>query len=331
MPNYIQSFVTQTYDHAANPPLLDKVVFTIDHIHEGGPGLYSTLDIVKFLTGHQIPVTVFIQCSDPVNRCPAERRNAQQVYDLDPNLVSLGAHSLSKGSSPAEQASNLLLINEMIEDITGSPASTLSYHGSGAGPENGVSYPGIRYARGIISAWSTAQADNVLNTPVMSLSSVNAAFEFIRLRNLADLSATLFVHSVELTNGSPKKEVFDAVLKAVIDKKLQALPYLSAMQSDYQGGSPVTPAGSNCPLRHFSNNQIVQYLRINIRDGVNGVYQVAELQRFLNELGLDAGTVDGIFGLNTKLAVIAYQILQGLTADGIVGSHTRASINTYCD
>ena len=72
-------------------------------------------------------------------------------------------------------------------------------------------------------------------------------------------------------------------------------------------------------------------MRINSRDGVNGNFQVAELQRFLNELGLDAGVADGIFGSRTKLAVIGYQIAHNLSADGIVGPDTRASINVICD
>ena len=58
--------------------------------------------------------------------------------------------------------------------------------------------------------------------------------------------------------------------------------------------------------------------------------QVAEFQRFLNELGLNAGIADGIFGNNTKLAVIGYQILMGLVPDGIVGPNTRASVNAFC-
>ncbi|HIO96680.1 MAG TPA: hypothetical protein EYG71_01985 [Leucothrix sp.] len=73
MPTYVQSHVTKTYQVSANPPVLDRVVFTIDHIHHGGPGLYSTLDVVKFLVDKQIPVTVFLQCSDPLNLCPVER------------------------------------------------------------------------------------------------------------------------------------------------------------------------------------------------------------------------------------------------------------------
>ncbi len=339
MPTYNPSFVTQHYLHAANPPLLDKVVFTIDHLHEGGPGIYSTFDVVEYLVSKQIPVTIFIQCSDPLNFCPAERRIAQSIYDLDHNLVTLGAHALISGSSQANQSDNLAKVKDVIADITGANPKVLSYHGSKAGPENGISYPGITYARGVISTWSDAQMDNPLNTPVMNINSVNAAYNFIQQRNAANLSATLFVHSVELTSGSQKKLTFDTLVADVVGRRLHALPYFAAMQSDYNGAvsppSPVPPVqpppGAPCPLRHFTNDKISQYLRINKRDGVNGVFQVAELQRFLNELGLGAGTADGIFGSNTKLAVISYQILKGLSVDGIVGPNTRASINAYCD
>jgi len=73
-----------------------------------------------------------------------------------------------------------------------------------------------------------------------------------------------------------------------------------------------------------------QNLRKNARDDRNGIFQVAQLQRFLNELGLDAGVADGIFGNNTKLALIGYQILMGLVPDGIAGPTTKASINAFC-
>ena len=51
MPTYSLSHITEHYNHAANPPLLDRVVFTIDHFHQGGPGLYSTLDVGEVFNG----------------------------------------------------------------------------------------------------------------------------------------------------------------------------------------------------------------------------------------------------------------------------------------
>ncbi len=341
MPVYSPSHVVKTYGFSASPPALDKVVFTIDHIHQGGAGIYSTFDVVKYLVGKQIPVTVFMQCTDPVNLCRVDKRNARDIVNLAPHLVSLGAHSLSPGNSQLAQRNNLILVRDAIRDISGTSLPIMSYHGSGAGPEPDIHYAGITYARGIHSRWSTARNDDPLNTPVMGLGSVNAAFDFIRLRNLAGLSATLFVHTSELTSGSRKKRVFDTLVKEVTARHLQALPYYDAMRVDYGGsapsapGTPTTPTDPNpptiCPpLSHFRNGQIGQNLRKGSRDGRGGIYQVAELQRFLNELGLEPGVADGIFGDNTKLAVIAYQILMGLSPDGIVGPNTRASINTYC-
>ncbi len=146
----------------------------------------------------------------------------------------------------------------MIADTAGSRSNILSCHGSGARPENGISYAGIVYARGIKTSLMT-QSDNPLDTPVMGLNSVDSAFNYTQSRNLADLSATLFVHSTEPRNGSSKKRVFDTLVKEVSARRLQALPYYAAMNSDYSSGSeippdPVVPPNSPCPpLSHFSN------------------------------------------------------------------------------
>lgn len=58
-----------------------------------------------------------------------------------------------------------------------------------------------------------------------------------------------------------------------------------------------------------------------VKFGSKGVY-VAVLQDALNTLGYNAGAIDGIFGNNTKNAVLRYQRSRGLTADGIVGCNT---------
>lgn len=46
---------------------------------------------------------------------------------------------------------------------------------------------------------------------------------------------------------------------------------------------------------------------------------VKPLQKYLNTLGYNAGTPDGIFGAKSHNAVVAYQKAKGLSADGIVG------------
>ncbi|WP_083553395.1 peptidoglycan-binding protein [Clostridium intestinale] len=45
-------------------------------------------------------------------------------------------------------------------------------------------------------------------------------------------------------------------------------------------------------------------------------------QERLNTLGFNCGTADGIFGEKTRVAVIAFQVSGGLSADGIVGQNT---------
>ena len=53
---------------------------------------------------------------------------------------------------------------------------------------------------------------------------------------------------------------------------------------------------------------------------------VKTLQEMLNAKGFHAGSVDGIFGRNTRAAVIAFQNANGLAADGIVGRLTWAKL-----
>ncbi len=64
-----------------------------------------------------------------------------------------------------------------------------------------------------------------------------------------------------------------------------------------------------------------------IKQGAKGVY-VATLQDALNTLGYGAGEIDGIFGNNTRNAVIRFQRARGLTQDGIVGCNTWRALTT---
>ena len=58
-----------------------------------------------------------------------------------------------------------------------------------------------------------------------------------------------------------------------------------------------------------------------VRTGSSG-HDVKELQRALKEKGFDPQGTDGIFGANTRKAVVAFQRANGLEPDGVVGKNT---------
>lgn len=54
--------------------------------------------------------------------------------------------------------------------------------------------------------------------------------------------------------------------------------------------------------------------------------KVSEIQTVLKQKGYYSGNIDGIFGVNTKNAVINFQKDAGLKADGIVGEKTLSAL-----
>ena len=63
-----------------------------------------------------------------------------------------------------------------------------------------------------------------------------------------------------------------------------------------------------------------------LKNGSSG-HQVIELQEGLEALGYELGNCDGAFGPATEKAVKAFQEVQGLKVDGLVGRGTIASLN----
>lgn len=60
--------------------------------------------------------------------------------------------------------------------------------------------------------------------------------------------------------------------------------------------------------------------------GSRSVY-VLHWQKYLNLMGYPCGIEDGIFGRNTRSAVMDYQRSRGLVADGIIGPKTWSSLS----
>lgn len=188
------------------------------------------------------------------NNYELDRSNARLIYNLAPHLVTLGLHPLSSGNSQQRQTKTHNVISEIIQDVTGKKPNVLSYHGAGAGPEPHIRFPGIKYCRGIGSAWAVG-ADQRNDTPVIVLNSVTRALNYAQERNAAGLSATIFIHTQELTRGSPKKRIFDTFVKEVQERRLHAVSYYQAMEVDFNvGHRQPLPSPQPTPTPRPDNN-----------------------------------------------------------------------------
>ena len=104
-------------------------------------------------------------------------------------------------------------------------------------------------------------------------------------------------------------------------------------------GDSMDSSSSSAPMESSSSNdssssensssgsaEIENVLTVAIlRQGAKGG-EVKEVQRRLKQWGYYTGAVDGVFGPNTKNAVIAFQKKNGLKADGIVGKATYKAL-----
>jgi len=66
-----------------------------------------------------------------------------------------------------------------------------------------------------------------------------------------------------------------------------------------------------------------------LRMGSSGA-SVKKLQSKLASAGFNPGKIDGIFGSNTRAAVLAFQKSKGLVQDGIVGIKTWTALGVNC-
>lgn len=80
-------------------------------------------------------------------------------------------------------------------------------------------------------------------------------------------------------------------------------------------GSPAKPQKVETVAQHYPTLLI----------GSKGEH-VLHWQKYLNLCGFPCGLEDGVFGKNTRAAVIEYQKSKGLVPDGIIGSKTWASV-----
>lgn len=124
--------------------------------------------------------------------------------------------------------------------------------------------------------------------------------------------------------------------KAAVDKVVSdisvntsKLPSLSTGSSDVTYAENVntstpTPTLPAAP----STAGMVSSIGATLQMGSRGD-SVRSLQTALNQLGFNAGSVDGIFGNNTRAAVRRFQQANGIAVDGIVGKNTKAKFASH--
>lgn len=125
------------------------------------------------------------------------------------------------------------------------------------------------------------------------------------------------------------KEAVDKVI-AEISVNVSKLPSLSTGTADVTYAENVDPSrptpkpqapATQTPAAS-STAGMVSGIGPMLRVGSRGD-SVKALQSALNQMGYNAGNVDGIFGNNTKNAVVRFQRDNGISADGIVGPNTK--------
>ncbi len=75
-----------------------------------------------------------------------------------------------------------------------------------------------------------------------------------------------------------------------------------------------------------ADSEVIVTPRKTLKSGSRGAL-VRGLQETLNTLGYQAGRADGIFGKNTRAAVLAFQQSAKIDADGVVGPKTWAALD----
>ena len=150
---------------------------------------------------------------------------------------------------------------------------------------------------------------------------------------LEELAATYGFHlSEDLANPwKTAANAVDAYNKAVGNVTANGIPATGKVPGLNGGTNNVTYAENN-PSAPDNNVKANQQANANkgLVSGGSGLLKsgsrggaVTNLQNALNALGFNAGKADGIFGKNTKNALVAFQRASGVSADGILGPNTR--------
>jgi chromosome segregation ATPase len=126
--------------------------------------------------------------------------------------------------------------------------------------------------------------------------------------------------------GSYSNQVIDKVNNNA-EKYTEAVQVVPDRRQEVITNPNVGSGGGGKPSNNASSNAgMISNISAWLKNGNTGS-DVRKLQTALNNLGFNAGAVDGIFGYNTKQAVIRFQSSSkyggAIPADGIVGPETK--------
>jgi lipoprotein-anchoring transpeptidase ErfK/SrfK len=111
--------------------------------------------------------------------------------------------------------------------------------------------------------------------------------------------------------------------RIIIALSALAIPLGLVIAAPAAGASVASPPGVTA---HTGAATVAAISQPTLRLGSRGSVVVSLQQRLAALHYFDVGTADGVFGPNTYHAVVAFQKVQGLTRDGIVGPATWAKL-----
>lgn len=137
--------------------------------------------------------------------------------------------------------------------------------------------------------------------------------------NYGTLSNSGAVVTQGTSSGAKSVQAEDVLVSAATNYSGDGVILTLSGQTDFVtvksvGTTSKSLTGSTPPLRMGSRGEAV-----------------VQLQTNLTQLGYDTNGTDGIFGEDTKAAVMAFQRAYGLSADGVVGSATQEAIKKALD
>jgi|GEM_PF-3339685 len=134
----------------------------------------------------------------------------------------------------------------------------------------------------------------------------------------------------QCSNGSTSPTTATATVGVNVSSVIGQCEYPAPPQGyHYEGGQPYPICGAylvaDYDIGIVQGAETFNFTQV-LKLGSTGS-EVEALQNLLNIKGYNSGEVDGYFGSATETAVIKFQLANGLSGDGIVGTQTREILN----